>query len=462
MSRRAGQVMAMLRAAVSRAYHSKPFRLALLAFIVYNANLRGITSADTFPTRYLPISILTEFDLDLDEFGFLLDYRGRDPGDQGVPYFMHRSRGHYISNYPVMPGILAVPVYVVPVYLGLTDGAFSTLDFNQTEIVGTLLSKLAASAAVAFSVALVYLSLLAYTDKRRALWIALLYAFATSSWAVSSQGLWQNSMSQPLLALALYLFIRARDNPGAAAYAGIPLALSVACRPPTLIFASVFFVYVLVQHRDQVIRFLVVPSIVAVFLLAYNFYYFGNAVGGYENLGAGQLFSYPRLESLLGLLISPSRGLLVYSPVLIIAFAGLWKVLRQRSDPLLTYTAVATVLLIMFYSTWRNWPGAFSFSYRHMVDLLPGLSLLMAAAFGWVMGSRWRKALFVGLTAFSVIVQVSGTFFYPCRWFETPVHAYEDRSRFWDWGDPEFLRCLKSGPVYPEGLRMLRSLVERA
>ena len=32
------------------------------------------------------------------------------------------------------------------------------------------------------------------------------------------------------------------------------------------------------------------------------------------------------------------------------------------------------------------------------------------------------------------------------------------RERLWDWKDPEFVRCLCAGPVYPEGLGFLREL----
>ena len=61
-------------------WSSTAIRLALVAFVVYNVNLRPISSADTFPTRYLPISILTEHNLDLDEFPFLITQDHRRPG----------------------------------------------------------------------------------------------------------------------------------------------------------------------------------------------------------------------------------------------------------------------------------------------------------------------------------------------------------------------------------------------
>ena len=58
---------------------SAAFRLAALAFVIYQVNLRSISSADTFPTRYLPISILTNGNLYLDQFAFLNDRRFNMP-----------------------------------------------------------------------------------------------------------------------------------------------------------------------------------------------------------------------------------------------------------------------------------------------------------------------------------------------------------------------------------------------
>ena len=58
---------------------STAFRLAVLAFVVYQVNLRPVSSADTFPMRYAPISLLTEGDLDFDEFAFLRAQPAKPP-----------------------------------------------------------------------------------------------------------------------------------------------------------------------------------------------------------------------------------------------------------------------------------------------------------------------------------------------------------------------------------------------
>ena len=103
---------------LSRAWHSTALRLALLAFVVYNINLRSETSFDTYPTRYIPISIVTQFNLDLDEFPSLHHYPQSYHADPDVlPYYVQYRRGHYVSTYPVMPAILSAVIYAIPVWL---------------------------------------------------------------------------------------------------------------------------------------------------------------------------------------------------------------------------------------------------------------------------------------------------------------------------------------------------------
>jgi hypothetical protein len=266
-------------------------------------------------------------------------------------------------------------------------------------------------------------------------------------------------MSQPLLALTLYFFVRASKDAGNVVYASIPLALSVACRPTNVLFAGVFFLYVIRHYRSQARNFLVFPLLICTLLISYNLYYFGNTVGPYSH--HVRQFTYPRVEALAGLLISPSRGLLVYSPYLVFAFIGMVLGFFNGQSHLLNYTAIASVLLLILYSAFPDWHAAFSYSYRYLVDLLPALSLFLASTWSWIVGRWWRKSLFVASVVFSVFLQIIGSFFYPCGWFETPNRAYEHPERFWDWKDPEFLRCLRAGPVDPEGLRVVRQMFGR-
>jgi hypothetical protein len=445
-----------------RLWRSTAVRLALVAFVVYNINLRPISSADTFPTRYLPIALLTGHGFQLDQFDFLMDSRYPLPGAEtsGVPYYLQFRRGHYLSTYPVMPAILAVPVYALPVALGLTSAPSRPGSYSRTEIVGTFLSKITASAATALSVALVYLALLLLTDRRSALWLTLVYAFATSAWSVSSQGMWQTSFSGPLLAATMLCLLRARTSESRrqVVWAGVWVAIAVACRPTVGIFALLFTAYVFQRHRRHFLAFLVVPTVIGALLLAYNVYYFGNVMGGYTGTYVAPYDFSPSQVAFgtYGLLLSANRGLLVFSPVLLFGFIGMGRTLIRRDDALFVHTALGVIATILFYSTFTAWYGTFSFSYRYLADLLPMFVLFIPATWAWVTASPGRRAGFATLAVGSVAIQVVGSFFYPCGWYRSPVRDPAAMARIFDWRDLEVVQCVRNGPVYPDGLRLIR------
>src|SRR5262245_43810900 len=73
-------------------------------FVIYLSNLRLMGAWDSIPARMLPISILREGNLDLDEFPWL---RRLEP----TPYFLAAtSRGHVRSRYPIAVPLLAAPL----------------------------------------------------------------------------------------------------------------------------------------------------------------------------------------------------------------------------------------------------------------------------------------------------------------------------------------------------------------
>jgi len=56
--------------------------------------------------------------------------------------------------------------------------------------------------------------------------------------------------------------------------------------------------------------------------LLYNIHYFGNLFGGYSTLLNSFDFSSEIFARLMGLLFSPSRGLFVYTPVMLLSILG--------------------------------------------------------------------------------------------------------------------------------------------
>lgn len=120
-------------------------------------------------------------------------------------------------------------------------------------------------------------------------------------------------------------------------------------------------------------------------------------------------FSLPLYKGLAGLLISPGRGLLFYSPVALLALPGAVAGFRKhRFDCCLALALVATWLV--FYAKWTVWHGGWSWGPRYLVPIMPLLVLLAAEGWGLAKG-RWRSvwtAVAAVVIALSFVAQVAG------------------------------------------------------
>lgn len=429
----------------------RPNRIGLWLFLgsllLYNVNMREISSADTMGTRLLPLALIQELRLDLDSF--FRDY----PAGRPLPYWVQHVRGHYLSSYPILPALMAVPVYLVPLSL-FTGGSLALVN---------VLAKLSATVFAALSVLVVYLALRQLARPPVAAAIAFVYAVGTSTWSVSSQGLWGHGPAQLFMAAGLYGVLRAEADRRAAIWTGIAAGLMVASRPTTGLPALAFMAYL--GRRDwrqgavSLLGFLAVTLPVT----AHNLWYFGSVQGGYAQLhathalfhGVGGAWTPSVGAGLLGILVSPSRGLLVYSPVLAFALAGLILSLRDAGPrrPFFAYMAAATGGSVVMLGTFAVWWGGHSFGPRLLTDVLPLLALFLVPVWPRLETSRLLTAAFLLAFVLSIGVQVVGVFYYPSPrrvdWNWTPQNVDFAHERLWDWQDTQILRLLRNGPRSP-------------
>jgi hypothetical protein len=124
---------------------------------------------------------------------------------------------------------------------------------------------------------------------------------------------------------------------------------------------------------------------------------FGWGSGPYGNDGMG--FSEPLLEGLYGLLLSPGAGLLVFAPVLVLAFAGFPAFLRRwRAEACLIVALL--VGRFLFFAAWWDWPGGATWGPRYVIPLIP----LMLVPVAFVSSGLWRKAT-LALGAIGVAIE---------------------------------------------------------
>lgn len=403
-----------------------PLILFLGAVFIYNLNGTTALSGDTFPARYLPLSLLRELDFDLDEFPFLYEPQ--------VPYFLRRINGYIVSAYPPWAAIFALPIYLLPIFGGLD---------SRSPLLPEL-EKLAASLITALSVVILFCALRRLTRVHIAWVIAVVYAFGTSSLSTSSQALFQHGPSQFFLCLTLLWLVRGLAEPRFSAYAGFPLAWAIICRPTNALIALPIGAYMLHKHRAQMIGFLLGILPPCSLYMTYNMWYFGSplttgfggtAVGPASFWkGASYLLSTPLREGLLGILVSPSRGLFIYSPIFVFAFVGMVMVWRKSGHVFLKYLSLSPFLAIFLAAKWVSWWGGHSYGPRLLADITPILCVYLYPPFERSEGNRFLKFTLLGLCGLSFSFHALGAFG-SGSWNFTPTNVDYTPERLWSWVD---------------------------
>lgn len=357
--------------------------LALLAALVSNG--RPIGAGDTRPTERAAASLVAEGDLDLDEFPEVEEPFARAVG------------AHRVSIYPVASAVMAAPVFLV---------ARSMFAMDET---GTALAgKWAASLFTAIAAAVLFVIVGRSHPHVEAAWTAALFALGTSMWS-TSQALWQHPAAVLALCVALLFFSLAGQDPAWAGRAGLPLAVAAAARHADVALVAVLVVAIAIRWPRQVPRVIAWGAPVALAVVAYQWLYFGSPLAhGFS--GSGARFSAPWGEGHLGLLASPAKGLLVFTPVVGVAAVGLVSAFRKGDRWWALTMASATLAHWALVGRWSEWHGGESWGPRMMTDVLPLLFVFVPDGFDILP----RATAVLGIV--SVAVQALGAFAYDYRW----------------------------------------------
>jgi hypothetical protein len=403
------------------------------------AQPRAWPSGDTIPSKLLPISLIEENDLDLDEFV------------EGVPfarrYGFHRSDGHFVSAYPVATALSALPIYALGA-LAFPDAfatwrlSYATRGGDDLPNVATLMEQWSSGLmAAACVVAFWWLCFNGGRDRARATGLALAWGLGTSLMSTASQALWQHGPACLGLAVCLLALQRSEGNGSARALAGAGLAAgwAFACRPTVFVIAAVFALWTVLRHGRKAGWFAVPCAAVAGAALFWNYRSFQSVAGGYTaNLGIFAPFSAGALVSLL---FSPSRGLFVFSPFLLAGFLpGLRDAIRKPASlsAFCWHGAAATAVL---FACWRTWAGGATFGPRYLCEA----ALLLAAAIGLApCRRRLRRCLLVWSVLFSCYVHIVGARHGDYGWTEQ-VFRGDDFPTMWNACDSQIAWTVMGG-----------------
>lgn len=404
--------------------------LFVLALVVYRMVTIPATVNRLDNEWYVPtsLSLIEEGNAELSEFMEIKGFRRS--------YRIHRLDDQVYNFYPIGTSLVILPLVAVgqEIYRDVPHPKKSRL-----------LADLIADLLAATSVALFFLVALDLgVSGGVALLGAFLFAFATQHFSIHAGGLWSHNTTSFLFLIGAWCSLRPSSRLGWVA--GLAAALALLSRPTAVLWVGLMGAYLCWQNRRQLLGYVSMMLGAGVLFALWNHSIYGHWLPPYyqqKTLSFGHFW-----EALALHLVSPNRGLLVFTPIFLLSLVGGFLVLRQRKEHSPFYLLALSFMTVqwLFIATFEKWAGGWSYGARLVVESVPAWSLLLLPCLGAVFQLRqWRRALAVAvvglLTSASFFVQYRGvTDETVYTWNKKPHRVGRHSHRMWDWSDMQIFR----------------------
>jgi len=404
--------------------------IAVVVALLLAFALRPIPWADSTGAVYGPISFLCEGDWDYDEFPFLYE---RQPLGEHIPWSGSAVRpdpdGERLLSFTGLGiKLLATPAALLLWPWSGESSEISVLRVNQLTVVLCCIAVLW----------LMLAALRSWTGSAPPTWLLPALFFGTVLWPQSRQTLWSNQASMLGIVTVLLVAVTMRDKrraigPGAGMLLGLGLGQATLSRPSALLLLLPILFALAWERRESLRSWL--PALLLVALpfaaatLHDNLVHTGSTwtppfavvaadIARVHGTGEGALSGNPAI-GLLGLLVSPSRGLLVFSPWLLALAPGIRRSASSH-DPFRRALLIGVGCTLLVNASYTDWWGGDSWGPRRLQELLPAL-LLLGFPSRFDRDKRDRSTapstrVLMPLLAVSITVQALGFFVYDSKW----------------------------------------------
>ena len=296
----------------------------------------------------------------------------------------------YSNKPPGLPLLAAIPyfaIYHLERALHLPVDSWLWMTVNVYALTLLVVAPCGAGIAV-----LLFLWARRHTSPRHAVLVALIGAFGTIVLPYS-QLFFSPVPAAFFLLLAFYLLEERPLLAGAAA--GIAGLCFYICIPAAAVLA--------IAARRNTWKFIAAGLPFGTLLAWYHTVCFGapwrtslETAQNFTERGLllGLFRTYPAKLALWGLTFSEYRGLFFVSPVLLLAFVGLWRMKRRDAAVVLAIFAIFLLMVASF----NGWEGGSSFGPRHVLPAIPFLVLPLA-----YVRPRWLVVPFVVSVAINLL-----------------------------------------------------------
>lgn len=422
------------------AFRGSKILLALFCIVFITHFLSKVCYiTDSRWTLHTSWAMLHQRNMQLDKFKPIID--------QQKYYAIDERNGHLYYSFPPGTSVLCAPLFAVidkiakRVYYLDSSNLLSGYAHQGMEL-------FLAAFFVAITTVLLFVVLLQLKiETWLALLLVLVFAYGTSAWSVASRGLFAHGPTMLFLTGVIWALNKSEQNINWLWLAGFLLGYAYIIRPTNSVGILVFGLYILYSYKFQSWRAIIPGALVLLLFALRNFSVYGHILSPYyqpSHMGTDNHL----LAGLAGNLVSPNRGLLIFSPFFVLLAPLVYSAIRRGAFTGLLYAVLATAgLHTLLISYFDNWYAGWCFGPRYFADVLPLLIILLAAGLQYVATNSSRAYKGVIFSAFIVMALASCAIHYRGannikteQWNYMPDNIDENRNRVWDWNDIQFLR----------------------
>ena len=366
---------------------------------------------------------------------------------------LDRVNGDVLYCYPHGTSILSIPFVVL---MGIFGVSPSTADGQYNWAGEAVIQRLLASLLMAAFALLIFRTAILMLGLLPSLLIAGGTAFGTQVWSTASRAMWSHTWLIFLGGLLAYSLLRretGRGKPGPMILATL-LCLMYFTRPTGAISILCVTAYMFAFHRGEFLAYSLTGLAWFAAFVAYWWFAYRKLIPDYYLSSGFNLRGLP--TALPAILISPSRGLFVYVPILIFVFYLLIRYWKSLPFKQLVVLSLAIVMLQIFtIALWPVWWGGYSYGPRLLTDAIPWLALLaILGTAGRLLSTPSAKfnsseaITALALLVLSIAINGRGALAWPTATWHIVVDIDSHPSRAWDWSYPQFMAGLIAPPKY--------------
>lgn len=381
--------------------------LALIIFGIAYFSPNASTGGDARYSLLVSEALITQQTIRLDA------YREAIGSQQAVEWRLLEKDGRLYYLYPLGSSILAAPLVLPFLLMGQSMSVPTNEDAAQ--------NLLSALMVVAIFLVLDRIGRY-YLPPVASLLLAATCVLGSTLMSALGTALWAQDFTVLCVSVCLWLLVKLENK---AAFPLLPwllglfLFLAYLCRPTTAVFIALVLGFLFFKHRRTFwpVALTAFALLVCFSLFSHSefglwlpLYYLPRQLGGLLDYSGQQATPLPL--ALYGLLLSPSRGLFIYSPLFLLAILGVIHYRHTvKQHTLLWLILLWSIAHLLVVARFPNWWGGFSFGPRLLTDMLPGLVLLtFFAAQGWIREpAKWGRwlALLLFFTAVAISITIN-------------------------------------------------------